>query len=70
MGAVTLKEFRRAFAHDREAVICFGDQGWQASCSAGILVNPDGQNLYLTVEQLLADLATIGVREVLIENPY
>ncbi len=70
MGVVTLKEFRRVFAYDREAVIRFGDQGWQASCSAGILVNPGGQNLYLTVEQLLADLATIGVRRILIENPY
>lgn len=66
--ALTLKQFVEAFPenYDRSAVY-YADGKWIARVMHGQLTKPDGTDEYDSVEELLRDLASVGIRKIEIE---
>lgn len=67
--ALTLKQFVEAFPqnYDVAGVYHVGGGKWIAKVLHGVLTKPDGTEEYDRLDDLLADLAMVGIRKIQIE---
>lgn len=65
---VTLRQFCQAHArdYDHTGIYHVGAGRWVGRCAAGVLLTKVGVP-YLTLEEALADLASVGIRRIAIE---
>lgn len=66
--AISIHQFCKAHAHDndRTGLYHVGGGRWIGRCASGVLLTRNGLP-YLTLEEALADLASVGVRRIAIE---
>lgn len=66
--ALTLTQFVKAFPsnYDASAIYHVGGK-WIAKVMHGQLTKPDGSDEYNSLDGLLADLASVGIRKIQIE---
>jgi len=66
---LTLQQFVQAFPdnYDDAGIYHVGDGKWIAKVLHGVLTKPDGVAEYDALDDLLADLAMVGIRKIQIE---
>ena len=66
--AISIHQFCKAHAqdYDHTGIYHIGGGRWVGRCASGVLLTHNGLP-YLTLEEALADLASVGIRRIAIE---